>query len=254
VFAGFDTKSSLLADLQKRRVIGRFSSAMAADSAQWKAVVFPVLMSIIAGSIGLVELHASCVAKDDSGLLLLGPSGSGKSTLALALTKVGYRLLSDDRIFCSLQSGRIVAYALPRALKLRRHAATWFQEFRDLQPTGMQNGEPVFFCEPEHLDETRSPLTCQPRALVFLDQQAQPFFAVTRIAGSAIRPRLEEDVLAESAWAAKQQENVLDRLSLLSSWRLQYNGNPLSIAEQLSNAIFSGRPGSSDAALLGAKT
>jgi hypothetical protein len=252
VFAGFDTKSSLLADLQKRRVMGRFSAEMAADVAHWKTIVFPVLMSIVAGSIGAVEIHASCVAKGDGGLLLLGPSRSGKSTLAFALTQVGFRLLSDDRVFCSLQPQGIVACALPRRLKLRPDAARWFQDFRDLEPNGLQNGEPVLFCEPKNLD-ARAQLTCQPRALIFLERQPNPFFRMTRIGRDAVRPRLEEDLLAESFWAAKQQENVLDRLSLLPSWKLQYNGDPGSIAAQLSDTVFNDRPSRSDAALAGAR-
>lgn len=42
-------------------------------------------------------LHASCVAVDGRGLLILGPSGSGKSSLALRLISLGAQLVSDDR-------------------------------------------------------------------------------------------------------------------------------------------------------------
>jgi hypothetical protein len=86
VFAGFDAGSSTLADLRTRRVIGRFSVGMAADATYWRTVIFPMLLSIVAGSVGLVELHASSVARDQRGLILIGPSRSGKSTLAMALT------------------------------------------------------------------------------------------------------------------------------------------------------------------------
>ena len=45
---------------------------------------------------GLI-LHASCVALDGRGLLIMGPSGAGKSALALQLMALGARLVSDDR-------------------------------------------------------------------------------------------------------------------------------------------------------------
>ncbi|WP_137111549.1 HPr kinase/phosphorylase [Rhodobacter sp. SY28-1] len=41
-------------------------------------------------------LHATCVAVDGRGLLILGPSGAGKSALALQLISRGAVLVSDD--------------------------------------------------------------------------------------------------------------------------------------------------------------
>jgi len=42
-------------------------------------------------------LHASCVALNGAGLLILGPSGAGKSGLALQLMALGCQLVSDDQ-------------------------------------------------------------------------------------------------------------------------------------------------------------
>jgi HPr kinase/phosphorylase len=42
-------------------------------------------------------LHATTVAVDGRGLLILGPSGSGKSGLALQLMALGAALVADDR-------------------------------------------------------------------------------------------------------------------------------------------------------------
>lgn len=41
-------------------------------------------------------VHASCVALDGVGVLLLGDSGAGKSDLALRLMGAGWRLVADD--------------------------------------------------------------------------------------------------------------------------------------------------------------
>ena len=149
VFAGFESGSSMLADLRTSRVIGRFSMGMASDTAYWRTVIFPVLLSVLAGSLGLVELHASCLARDDRGLILIGPSQSGKSTLAMALTEAGFRFLSDDRIFCSIKQGKLLAWGMPAPpAQAQREAAAWFEEFRDREPQDVQNGERVFHCEP----------------------------------------------------------------------------------------------------------
>jgi HPr kinase/phosphorylase len=42
--------------------------------------------------------HATCVARDGAGVLLLGSSGSGKSDLALRLIRQGFGLVADDQV------------------------------------------------------------------------------------------------------------------------------------------------------------
>ena len=42
------------------------------------------------------EKHATSVAIQDSGIMILGSSGSGKSDLALRLIDAGATLISDD--------------------------------------------------------------------------------------------------------------------------------------------------------------
>lgn len=43
--------------------------------------------------------HATAVAVQEKGVLILGPSGSGKSSLALALMAHGAKLISDDGVW-----------------------------------------------------------------------------------------------------------------------------------------------------------
>jgi hypothetical protein len=233
VFAGFDSGSSMLADLRARRVIGQFSATMARDTTHWRNVIFPMLLSILAGSVGLVELHASCVARDQHGLVLIGPSRSGKSTLAMALTEAGFRLLSDDRTFCSFNQGKLWAYGLPRPLKLRRDAASWFEEFRDREPTDVQGGENVFYCEPNRRFGRPSFPACEPRALLFLERQESPGFSTMQIGRKEVKSSIERDLLAETHAAIQKQEETLETLLALPSWHLRYGGPPQEIAEQI---------------------
>ncbi len=51
-----------------------------------------------------MRLHASCAARADQGLLLLGPPGAGKSDLLLRLLDRGYDLVADDQV--ELREGR----------------------------------------------------------------------------------------------------------------------------------------------------
>ena len=56
-----------------------------------------------------ITLHATCVAVETRGLLILGPSGAGKSSLALRLIALGAALVSDDRTRVMAEAGRLRA-------------------------------------------------------------------------------------------------------------------------------------------------
>lgn len=57
------------------------------------------------------QIHATCVALPEGGVLLRGESGAGKSDLALRLIDGGARLVADDRTDLSCEGGRLVARA-----------------------------------------------------------------------------------------------------------------------------------------------
>ena len=55
------------------------------------------------------QIHATCVAYQGKGLLILGPSGSGKSALALQLMALGADLVADDRTDLTRKDDRLIA-------------------------------------------------------------------------------------------------------------------------------------------------
>lgn len=55
--------------------------------------------------------HASTVALEGKGALILGASGVGKSSLALQLMAFGAELVSDDRTKLTLRDGALIASA-----------------------------------------------------------------------------------------------------------------------------------------------
>lgn len=58
-------------------------------------------------------LHATCVAIEGRGVLLLAPPGAGKSDLALRLIDRGAMLVGDDGVMVAARDGRLLARCGP---------------------------------------------------------------------------------------------------------------------------------------------
>jgi hypothetical protein len=235
VFAGFDSGSSALVNLQSRRAIGRFSPSLAADRNYWKQVIFPNLLTIVSGSLGIAELHCGCVARNRFGLLLVGPSGSGKSTLSLALAQTGFGFLSDDRTLCSMRGGKLTAWGMPVLLKLRSEAAAWFPELRGEQPRHMQKGELVFRCDSGETMRFDRVQRCEPRLVIFLEQNQGAGFQFSPISRPEAAARLAADLLAEQTEDMEKQTAIIERLVDLPCRRLEYDEPPQIVAQRLSH-------------------
>jgi hypothetical protein len=235
VYAGFASGSSAVINLLSRRIAGRFSPQFASDTAYWNSVVLPMLLSVIAGSAGTVELHCSCVAKQGSGVLLAGPSSSGKSTLAVALASLGFGFLSDDRTFCSWRHNDLSAWGLLTELKLRSEASAWFSDLSGQSRAETGRGEIGFRLPPESLPFLRRVRHCEPRWLVFLDRQPSNGFHLTSLAKPEAERRLQQDLMAELPDAVQQQSAVISRLVDLPCSVLRYGGNPWTIAGELAS-------------------
>lgn len=233
VFAGFDSTSSALIDLHRHRIVGRFSQAMAADTSYWQTVIFPMLISIASGSLGIAEIHCACVARAQKGLLLAGPSGSGKSTLSVALARTGFGFVSDDRTYCSHREATLSAWGLPVSLKLRADATTWVQALRGKPPEDMQNGEPVFRLNPEHQLGLKRLQFCDPRALVFLEREEASEFRLHRVSSFKASALLQRDLMAELPEALQLQSRTIAKLAELPCWHLRYGGRPDFVAQKL---------------------
>jgi len=76
----------------------------------------PTLNDVNRGGAEACVLHASCVAIQNSAVLVIGPSGSGKSALALQLMAHGAVLVSDDRTSVRRCEDALIASA-PQAIK-----------------------------------------------------------------------------------------------------------------------------------------
>jgi len=233
VFAGFDRQSSMLMDLRTNRAIGRFSPAMSEHQPLWTTVIFPVLMSIMGATVGVTELHSACVARHDSGLLLVGGSGSGKSTLSLALAEAGFSFLADDRTYLTRAEGRITAWGLPTQLKLRADAVAWFPELDKVRQTSASDSERDLWIDPASALGIMRARRCEPMELIFLERRETPTCELSALDSDHAARQLEADLLVEDPDASERQRDLIANLVKLPCWHLAYGGSPQDVAQFL---------------------
>ena len=84
--------------------------------------VFETALFRILAEQGSMSLHAALVSINGRNLLLVGKGGSGKSTLTLLLMQAGAKVLSDDSVLLSLQSGEFEVWGIRPFMVLREPA------------------------------------------------------------------------------------------------------------------------------------
>ena len=123
-------------------------------------------------SISLVEilkrrhryaLHAACVSRHGSGLLLAGTSGCGKSTLAVAFARRGFDILADDTVF--LDDRRLRALAFPDEIDVTEATISLFEELEPLRSQERRPGRTKHSLRPEVLGAS-TVSSCVPTAVV----------------------------------------------------------------------------------------
>ena len=145
-----------------------------------------------------VNIHASCVAINGKGVLILGESGSGKSDLALRLIDDGARLVADDRTELTVERGRLCARAPKSIAGLIevRGLGIVAQPFADkayialavrLESAPQRLPEPAFYTPPEPLKLARKP------PFILLDGRLPSAAAKIRLALAAFAKGLRRE-------------------------------------------------------------
>ncbi len=240
VFAGFDTRNSLLINLREYCGLGRFTLELASDAKFWETLLFPALLTILGPSVGLTPLHCACVAWKGSGLMLAGESGAGKSTLSLALAQSGFDFLSDDRTLIGEKQGRLLAWALSKEMKQRIECISQFPILSQLKPKGTFKRDDEFRYDASKIPGVHYVRCCEPRWLVFLERQPQPTFSLAYMSPDEAAWRLECQLHREIPDVREKQRRAIESLVAGKCYRLKYGGDSNIVAGALRSLVANG--------------
>ena len=101
------------------------------------------------------DLHATAVAVEGAGILILGASGAGKSDLALQLMALGAGLVADDRVRLRQRDGALVASAPPGLPALIEARGVGLLHARRVGPVALALAVDLDRDEPERLPPLR---------------------------------------------------------------------------------------------------
>jgi hypothetical protein len=241
VTASFGRSNVFVFDILRRTLSASVSAAVARDGRFWKEKLIPITLGVLGSAIGLVPVHCACLELDGDGLLIAGVSGAGKSTLSVALSKDGFKYVSDDWTYISPLHNGIVAHGTSAPVKLLPDAV---EHFRRLQRHSLQrsmNGELAYEVDVAKTFGARVERACEPRWLIFLERTQGARAVFTPMSSAEARSYVNSSVerLPQQLYeAAAMREQTIERVAMLPSWHFRYGGTPQFAAKELREFVL----------------
>jgi hypothetical protein len=121
----------------------------------------------------LTSIHAACVRRGNSGVLLCGDSGAGKSSLSYACARRGWAFLSDDSTCLIRKNSRPIVAGNPYQIRFRESAVKLFPELRNREVTRRIGGKLSIEMRTASMPEIRTICESSVEHIVFL-KRGQP--------------------------------------------------------------------------------
>lgn len=200
------------------------NSTVAAETDYLRYCFLEGMAASMIESLYLVSLHAACVARDGSGVLLSGDSGAGKSSLAYACARRGWTYVSDD---CSSMVRRMNTRSVigaPDIVRFRENASTLFPEIGGRKPRIHANGDPSIEIRTSEFPGIETAFESAVDHIVFLNRGPQHGAGAQLVA----RPREEaRRQLNPVVWPAElassaEREAAVERMLSAGIYELRY--------------------------------
>jgi hypothetical protein len=128
-------ESTAVVDFRSGYAMGFISRSVADDAAFLRFTFIEcIAYSLISANRQFLPVHAACVFKDHTSLVLKGASASGKSTLCMACLRRGYQILSEDTVFLKGDADQLEIWGNPWQIHLLPESQRYFPEIAGEKP------------------------------------------------------------------------------------------------------------------------
>lgn len=228
VFASFGDDNFFLLDLARRQITATVSDETALDQPFWERILLPIAIGVLGPAVGVLPLHAACVAADGMGALIGGASGAGKSTLSVALAQNGFEFVSDDWTYLSVERDRLIAHGMEVPAKLLPDAIRHFP-FLARRPLGMALNQELAYEVSAKDVGAKIECSCKPRWFILLERSLEDGCRIQPLNPDAVHGYLErhlERLPPELVTMNQLRAGIARRVADLSCWHLTYGGPP----------------------------
>jgi hypothetical protein len=199
------------------------SEKTAGDHAWFRYYFLETIVYMLLAQRYIVPVHAACVAREGSGVLLCGWSGAGKSTLAYACARAGWTFLGDDSTWLLPDTEGPMAASRPHVARFRDDAPRLFPELEGFTAGPHPNGKLTIEVPLSALPHVQTASRCRVGCVVLLDRQGAGGARAEAIPPSEIVERLIGDMPSYGDEVRARMEKTAQKLLGVPAYRLTYS-------------------------------
>ena len=198
------------------------SEKTAGEAAWFRYYYLETMVYMLLAQRHIVPVHAACVARGGSGVLLCGWSGAGKSTLSFACARAGWTFLSDDSTWLLPGVTDRSALGKPHSARFRHDARRHFPELEGRVANAHPNGKLSIDVPMSALPQIQTAARCRVGCLVELNRQADGPARAEAIPAAEVTERMMEQMPSYGDEVQRMVEATLGGLVRVPAYRLTY--------------------------------
>jgi hypothetical protein len=216
----YDRDNFAVCDAASRTAWCFVSQRTAADDRAFRFHFLEAMAYLLLCQSYAVPVHAACIAREGSGLLLCGPSASGKSTLAFACARAGWTFVCDDATWLVVDAEDRTAIGNSHQARFREDAPRFFPELAGYAVLQRPNGKLSLEVPTADFPQISTATECSIGGLVLLDRGGSARLESLR--PEAVVRQLLCDMPSYGPEVREMYERTLSRLEGLPAWSMGY--------------------------------
>lgn len=236
-FVQVGQRSFYALDLESRTAVASIPEDVMKDELRFIIPFMDSLFCMSASSLGLVSLHANCVARGGRGIIILGEPGAGKTTVSYLAARKGMHFHADEGVFLEICHDDLRAWGGFWPVVFRRETVEFFPELKSCTRQFTYGDHAFAYVNKGGLQSHKAE-SVLPVCSIFLSRAPSPNLTPAQLSPLEVYQRLASSVLfEEEEQFAKQQDAMCSTLSTLPTYEFNYGKDPAAAVELIEELL-----------------